>query len=113
MREDEHSFAIASHVHPEYSWLKVWPDFGRNGKHRDAEVSAVLATVHFKSNGVQNDVNICLPKIAFDLDSPRPKHFIGELMFVAADSFESLKSQVGNIDNVDADDFTGWIYPAG
>ena len=70
-------------------------------------------TVHFSNDGVQNDIDICLPKIEFDNTGRRPKHLIGELMFVAAKSYEDVKKQVGNIEDVDSDNFSGWVYPNG
>lgn len=113
MRHDVHEFARASHTHPFYDWFKVWPDFGPNGKNKDAEVSANLMTFHFKNDNVQNDVSVCFPKIVFETESPRPRHLLGELMFVAANSFDDVEKQVGNITNPNKEDFSGWIYPMG
>lgn len=114
MSHDTSEFAKASHTHEaEYDWFKVWPDFGKNGKNKEAEVSAVLATVHFKNDGQQNDVDICLPAIRFDNESPKPRHLIGELMFVAATSWEDLEHKVGVIDDINDENFSGWVIPMG
>lgn len=50
MKHDMSEYAFANHVHPQYDWFKAWPDFGPNGKDKKAEVSATLATVHFKND---------------------------------------------------------------
>ena len=115
MRKDEYQFAFSSHTHPFYTWFKTWPDFGANGKIKDHEISGVLATVHYENNNVQNDIDICLPKIDFEnKKNIKPRHLIGELMFVHANSYNELTSQInGTIEDIYDENFSGWVVPDG
>lgn len=113
MMKEQNEFAFCSHSHPEYSWFKAWPDFGPNGKNKANEISGVLATVSFTNNKQKNVVDICLPKIDYDDKSlVKPKHLIGELMFIA-EGTDIEKQLNGVVDDVYAENFSGWVHPNG